>query len=262
MIINRTAAAILVIVLAAAAAAEAQTRPVTRPAPRPQSAPGQRFFVGVDFGVQTGTEDFNDLVPFTANAEPGNFATAYDVKPGPMLGISVSARVWQRLAVGIAFTGFAADVDGALTASIPHPFFFNRPRTLSGDVTGLTRRESGIHLQMRGLVPVSNRMQLTVFGGPSFFLVEQDIVNGLRYDDSYPYDVVTFTAGDSETVTTDAGVGFNVGADVSYFFTRRIGVGGIAQYATATVEMPSGGTGTVDVKAGGFQVGGGLRLRF
>jgi hypothetical protein len=57
-------------------------------------------------------------------------------------------------------------------------------------------------------------------------------------------------------------VGVHAGADVSYFFLRRLGVGVTVQYAGTTIEMPSGGTGTLDVKAGGVQAGGGLRLRF
>jgi hypothetical protein len=53
----------------------------------------------------------------------------------------------------------------------------------------------------------------------------------------------------------------NVGGDVAYFSTPHVGVGGTAQSTGATFEMtvPSG---TADVKAGGLQVGGGLRLRF
>jgi hypothetical protein len=65
------------------------------------------------------------------------------------------------------------------------------------------------------------------------------------------------------TTADESKVGFNVGADVGYFFTRQVGVGGTVQWAGTTIEMPgSGGTGTFDVKAGGFQAGGGVRFRF
>ena len=60
---------------------------------------------------------------------------------------------------------------------------------------------------------------------------------------------------------SESKIGFNVGGDVAYFFSRQVGIGVTAQYAGATVEMtvPSG---TADVMAGGGQIGGGLRLRF
>jgi hypothetical protein len=42
-----------------------------------------------------------------------------------------------------------------------------------------------------------------------------------------------------------------------------VGVGGSVQWAATTIDAPaSSGTGTFDIKAGGLQVGAGLRLRF
>jgi hypothetical protein len=49
---------------------------------------------------------------------------------------------------------------------------------------------------------------------------------------------------------------------VGYFFSRQVGVGFTVQVAGATVALPSTGGGTTEVKAGGLQAGGGLRLRF
>jgi hypothetical protein len=40
--------------------------------------------------------------------------------------------------------------------------------------------------------------------------------------------------------------------------TRRYGVGAFIRYAGATVDLPS----VSDLKVGGFQIGGGLRVRF
>ena len=99
-----------------------------------------------------------------------------------------------------------------------------------------------------------------MFGGPSFFSVKQDIVNDFEISETYPYDTATFTRAIAASQSESA-VGVNVGGDVAYFFTPNVGVGGTAQSSGATVEMtvPSG---TADVKAGGLQVGGGLRLRF
>jgi hypothetical protein len=66
-------------------------------------------------------------------------------------------------------------------------------------------------------------------------------------------------------VTTNAKrnkVGFNAGGDVAFIFSRQVGFGFTAQFAGATVDLPSAFGGTTDVKAGGMQAGGGLRLRF
>ena len=49
-----------------------------------------------------------------------------------------------------------------------------------------------------------------------------------------------------------------VGADVRYMVTSRIGLGVMAKFATATVDL----TDDVKMEAGGFQLGGGVRIKF
>ena len=117
---NRTAVALMVIVAGGGAIAEAQTRPVTRPAP---SRSTRRRSASSSGGLRRpdGHGGFRGPCAVHVNAETGNFTTAYDVKPGPLLGISVSARVSHRLAVGHRVTGFAADVAGAPHGVGPAP---------------------------------------------------------------------------------------------------------------------------------------------
>ena len=161
--------------------------------------------------------------------------------------------MWKYLSAGISFTGYASKSDTQVTGTIPHPFFFNRPRSLSGDVSGLSAGESGVHLQLRALLPVSRDIPVSIFGGPSFFQVEQDVVTGVHWTEAFPYDSVTFTSAMTET-RSESGAGFNIGADVGYFMSRHFGVGGRVLYASGTVESPSAsGTGSVETKAGGLR---------
>ena len=93
-----------------------------------------------------------------------------------------------------------------------------------------------------------------------FFQVEQSIVDDVNYTEAYPFDTATFSSAVS-SAQSSSGTGVNVGGDVAFFFGPNVGVGVGVQYSSATVQMtlPSGAS---DVKAGGAQVGGGLRLRF
>ena len=103
---------------------------------------------------------------------------------------------------------------------------------------------------------------MSIFGGPSFFQVEQEVVTGVHWTEVFPYDSVSFTSVMIET-RSESGTGFNIGADVGYFMSRHFGVGGRVVYASGTVDLPSAsGTGSVETKAGGLQAGGGLRVRF
>jgi hypothetical protein len=59
--------------------------------------------------------------------------------------------------------------------------------------------------------------------------VKQGIVTDFEITEAYPYDTATFSRGITTTVD-ESKVGFNVGADVGYFFTRQVGVGGSAAW--------------------------------
>jgi hypothetical protein len=100
-----------------------------------------------------------------------------------------------------------------------------------------------------------------VFGGPSFFQVQQGIVTGVRYSESYPFDSAAFASAET-TSAKESKAGFNVGGDLAYFFTRQLGVGFAAQFSGTELDVPSAAGGTHKVRAGGFQAGGGLRVRF
>jgi len=240
-------------------AAEAQTRTPPRPAPSQLPAINERVFFSAGVLFQVNSNDFTDTATIRRNAENGQLETAYEVGGGLAFDASGSYLVWKNLAVGVGLTLFSASTKTTIDAQVPHPFFFNQPRSVTGEFDG-DRKETAVHVQVKWLVPVSNKMLVTIFGGPSFFKVEQDIVNDFEYSESYPFDTATFTRAVAANQSESA-IGVNVGGDVAYYFSPNVGVGGMAQYSGATVEMtlPSG---TGDVKAGGFQVGGGIRLRF
>lgn len=260
---RRTAALVLIplgFALAIAAPVAAQTR---RPAPPParRAQPTDRIFIGVDGLFQAASTDFNNTVPFRRNAEDSSFSTAYDVKSGPAFNINGAGLVWRTLAIGVGVSRYSHSVPTAFSASVPNPFFFNQGRQVTGTINA-TREELAVHVQARGLLPLKNRrMQAMVFGGPSFFNIRQDVVNDFEITETYPYDSATFSRGVTNTVKKSK-VGFNAGADVGYFFTRQVGVGGTIQYSAATMELAGPANTTMDVKAGGLQAGGGLRLRF
>lgn len=258
---KRLAPIVAVLTLAVGAPADAQVRPTQpRPAPRPQRPViSEKVFISVGGLFQVGANDFVDTATIRENAEDGRLETDYTVGRGPAFDVSGGVVVWRNLAVGAGVTRFSKSTVTSITAQVPHPFFFNQPRAVTGDFSG-TRSELAFHIQLRGVFPVNNRMMFTAFGGPSFFSVKQSIVTDVDYTESYPFDSATFSRAVGAE-QSESKIGFNVGADVSYFFSRQVGVGFTAQFAGASVEMtvPSG---TADVKAGGGQVGGGLRLRF
>jgi hypothetical protein len=112
-------------------------------------------------------------------------------------------------------------------------------------------------------MPLKPRLILLVFGGPSFVNVTQTIVQaeGIGASIPYPYDNGAITSANTTNESRMA-FGFSAGADVTYFLSKTLGVGGIVRYSLASADFPVTGQPSVPVKAGGLQVGGGLRVFF
>jgi hypothetical protein len=149
----------------------------------------------------------------------------------------------------------------AVDASIPHPFFFNRARQATGSIDGLEHRELALAVQGRFEQPLNRKFRLAVFGGPAFVRVERDLFASLEYTETYPYDAITVERV-ATTSASGSGIGFNGGVDVTYALTPKVGIGGGGQYMGATVTLQDSADRDVDVKAGGFLITAGVRLRF
>jgi hypothetical protein len=251
----RIGALVLAMIASAAWAADAQTRPST--ARRP--VPAERVFVSVNGIFQAGSNDFKDSSTFRENAEDGRLDADYAVGSGPAFDVSGGAMIWRNLAVGVGVSRFSRSTPTEISAAVPHPFFFSQPRSVTGQFNG-TREEVAVHIQVRGVFPVTSRIQVSIFGGPSYFRVAQSIVDDFTFSEAYPFDTATFSAATAAR-RSESKMGANVGADVAYFFNPKVGVGGSVQYSGTTVRVavPSG---TKDLKGGAVQFGGGLRLRF
>jgi opacity protein-like surface antigen len=118
-----------------------------------------------------------------------------------------------------------------------------------------------VTLQIRGDVPVSNRLSLSVYAGPAWISVNQPMVTSIDYAESYPYDTATFRSAALTTAkTTQSALG--VGAGLSYFFSKQIGLGVSARFVGGNGELAGLNGAPAKSKIGGADIGGGLRLRF
>jgi hypothetical protein len=222
-----------------------------------------RVFVDVNGGYRSRSLSFSDTRRDAWFGETASWTADYEVKNGPALDTSAGVRVWRTLVARVGYTRFTDTRAAAIVGSVPHPFFFNQERGISGESPGLKQEEQALHLGALWAVPVNPRLEVAVFGGPSLFQLKRDLVEDVRYaDSSYPYDNVAFDGTIVKTVK-DQGFGFHAGADVAYFFTRTVGVGALVQFTRGRVDLTSPATGgSLSVDVGGLQAGGGIRLRF
>ena len=142
-----------------------------------------------------------------------------------------------------------------LTGQLPHPFFFDRPRAVDGTGAGVAREETALHVHARWGIPVSQSVEVALFGGPTFFSVSQAFVTGIDFDQAYPYDTATLT-GAMTRAEDGSTIGFNVGADVSVYFSRWLGVGGLIRFSRSEVDL---GDRPTTIAVGGLHTAAGAQ---
>lgn len=217
-----------------------------------QPAPATRGFVNVNIGAQPERRSLTTSATFPIYDETGTVSSDQRVANGPFFDISGGVNVWHNLSIGVGYSTFSSHGNSSVTGSIPHPLFFNQPRTTVQDATSLQRTEHGVHVMAVWLVPVTNKIDIALSAGPSFIQVKQQLVASVT--------VATGTQNFTPVVSNESGTvkGANVGLDGTYMFTRRFGAGILIRYAGGKVDLAS----AKGVKAGGFQSAVGARIRF
>lgn len=226
-----------------------------------RSAAQDRVRVDLSAGQQTTATQFSQAGTFEEFLENASFNVDNQVNKDAFYDAGFNVRLWRGLSAGLAVSYFTKTDNAAVAASIPHPFFFDRPRSISGPGTGLKRTETGVHIVVAWTVPATDRFELTFSGGPSVFQLQQDLVQRVSYSQNYPYDAAQFTGVAAQRIK-DHAVGGNAGADVTWKLSRHVGIGMVLRYSRATFDarIASGEPTSFDV--GGLHTGAGLRFIF
>jgi len=220
-----------------------------------------RFTIGVSGGVQQSAEDASDHFSFSKNIETETIDVKYPMKPWGLIDLAASYRLWKNLGVGVAVSVTSGNGKAEVTANVPHPFFFNQPRTVTGTENNIAHSETGVHLTLQYLIPATGRLHFILEGGPSWVNVDHEVVTDVTVTESYPYDTAAF--GGAVTKSTKASAtGFNAGVDVTWMFVESVGIGGIVRYTRADIDLQAAEGRTLALKAGGLQGAVGIRVLF
>jgi hypothetical protein len=223
-----------------------------------------RAFVNLSFGVDAGSTDLAENRAFVVYGETGTLQSTVTYGSFPIFDITAGARVFGNVSVAVAYHRGGTTGDGTLNASVPHPLFFDRPRAVSETFDDAQRDESATHLQIGYTVPLGDKFDMMIFGGPSFFRVEQEMVTGLGFlEQGPPYTNITVTPN-IQQVNASA-TGYNLGVDGTYFvYTSdrfRLGVGGMLRFTGATADLTFNDQ-SIETDLGGVQLAFGARFRF
>jgi hypothetical protein len=232
-----------------------QTPTQTPPAPRTRSTtplPTKNFFIDVNGGLQAASHSITATSTPIIYDEPASISTSQDIGSGALFDIGLGYRVWHDLAVSIGFTSSSSKSDATVVASIPDPIFTDRPVTRNLTASGLKHSERAVHIDLVWSRPINDKMDAALSFGPSIIKVSQGLVTTVNVA---PGTQDATAAVDTQSKTA---VGFNIGGDVTYLFQPRVGVGAMARYVIGKVDLAS----VQGLTVGGFQIGGGVRLRF
>ena len=236
----------------------------------------ERFRIAVNAAQQTSTTTVRQEQTFDRYFEQGSLTFERAVPKKVIYDLGIAVRVWRGLHAGAAVSVFDDKTgSGTVTARVPHPLQFNKPRTVTGEITGTTRREVGQHLMFgwnfstappppRGRPAPTQGLDFTLFGGPSLFLTDQLFVTSLMLsleDEVFPFNELPFPGAQTEALQENV-FGYHAGVDMTWRFSRHFGAGLLLRYAHGVKAFEPTGVQPVEVTVGGLHAGGGLRVLF
>ena len=238
-----------------------------------QPAPTERFVVWVDLGFRPASRTFGSNRVFPVFSEMGTFQANYAIGEGSIIDGGVSFRFWRNLAIGLDVSSYRSVHSALITAELPHPFFFDLPRTTTGVAGGLERQEFGAHIRALWMMRFADWLVVSASVGPSLINARQDLIASVEHTEvGFPFDEVIF-AGHTVNGQSQTTFGMNGGVDIDTFVLHKlpflsryevmsaIGIGVLIRYVWGSVDLMVGDV-PVDVDLGGLQVTTGLRFRF
>lgn len=228
-----------------------------------------RGFIEVGGGGQGGSHLLTDTSRFTIYDEEASIAVSQTYGGGPLFHLGGGAKVWQNVAIGVTYSRFSESMETAVLARVPNPLFANRLREAELRQGDLKHTENAVHLSAIYMVPLREDITLGLSLGPSFTGVSHEFARDVRVAEAGgapAFDTVSISDV-SFVRSSKTKANFNVGANLAYDLPFRLGARARLgaslgfRYSGGTASL-DGATGPVDVKFGGPQVTGGLRVGF
>lgn len=211
-------------------------------------------FANINIGGQSGSHDLATTTTFVVYDEDAQINTTQKTGGGFLFDMNGGYKVWRNLVAAVGYTFMSDSADGAVTASIPHQDIIGQFRTVTTTADNLKHTENALNFMGVWMVPVTDKVDVGISFGPTVFFVKQELPDTLTFTEPVP----TVTGLTTKDISKTTG-GVNLGVDVTYLLTKKMGVGGILRYTWGSVDL-EGATDSLTV--GGFQIGVGARYRF
>lgn len=220
-----------------------------------------RGYVGAAIGALLTTSTSSAPLTLPAYGESGRLDMQASWPAGATVEIDGGVRLWRDFGVALSVTRGRRQGESTLSGPIPHPYFFNQPRTLDASGGALTRTETAMHVGLMWRHPLTRRLAVAAVVGPSMVAIRQDVIDGVVWSETYPYTSVqlsraTITRRDRSTA------GVHAAGDLVVRLARHLGVTGGVRYCHATVVLESAPGQQIKADVSGLVVRGGARWLF
>jgi len=240
-------------------AAAAADDPDDAPPPPARRGWASRLTAFAGGALVTGGPGFAGQRRFTEFAEEGHIDADYSRGTGPAFEIGLEYALGDRFGVAASLNLVGGGTSTTYDAALPHPLYLGRPRRATGALDGLSYGERTLHLALTYRRP-RGRFRYGAFAGPSYGSVRVELLDRVQYQQSFPFDEVQVT-GVPPVAHRGGGFGYNLGAELDYRLGPRLDAVLRLRYHRLGPDLPET-AGTVDIDAGGLQVGAGLGLSF
>jgi hypothetical protein len=211
-------------------------------------------YATLSVGGQAGSHTLTTQTPFDLYEETGTLTTSQKVGGGAFVDIGGGYKVWRNLVVALTFSHTGSSSDVGVAAQVPDPVFSDHLRPATATLSDAKHSENVVHINAVWMVPVTDKIEVGVLAGPSVLMIKQGLSSGVTVTEPAP----TVNNVTSTTAKKTTG-GFDLGVDVTYLLTKKIGAGLLARYTVGSVKLPDA---TKSLTVGGFQFGVGARYRF
>jgi hypothetical protein len=215
----------------------------------------QTFLAGVNVGAQaSGSRDESSTFTFGQYGETATVTTERSVPSGLLFDVFGAARLRGNFGVAGVAALRNANSDGAVSASIPDPIFFDRPRSVTATVSDMRHRERWAGAYGAYMMKIDEKSGILFMGGPMIVAVDHTLPASATVAEGSGSPTVTVATTEFNKLVW----GFGAGADYSYMVTPNVGFGAQARYTYATANLND----DVKITLGGLQVTAGLRISF
>lgn len=224
-----------------------------------------RWFLTLGGGLLSTNEAPSGTFTFDhglSGSEQGEFEADYAGGDASLSTRHPSACVCAApLRSGLTWSQSSLSDEAAIVGRLPHPLLFGNPRTVEGTSRGLSRDETALHLSLKWIVRDGEKVQVGLFAGPSQIDVDYDLASAVRFDQTYPFDTASY-AGVEHRKASGSAIGYHLGVDVAYYFSKSTGLGGVVRFSDASIDLDAPDGSTVGIGGGGLQTALDLRFRF